>query len=790
MVRYLTGVELRRQWRSAALLAVLVALVVGTVLGATAGARRSRTAFDRYLAEVNPPHLLATGDLADLDQIVDLPFVTAAPAFDLAAVFPAANSEEFFPMAVSVDGLIPQTYLRSPVVAGRLADPRAPLEVNLGERTAQRLGAEVGDAIPMLSLGPDSVAALDGESDPSPDGPAFDLQVVGIVRDAGDIGARATDLSLTFLTPAFRERYPFDEIGSLGAGRFAVLDRPQDVTALSAALDGAAVELDPSFSADVAAKQADPTMAALATALYVFAAVVGVAGIAAIGFVVGRVQHAASGDDRILGALGVGRAGRWARLVAPGWVAVVAGTVLGLVLSVAASPLHPIGLARRADPDLGVDIDWTVLLLGGSGALVVGLGLVAGVGGLRARAARTEGAARSSGLSATAAAAGAPPSVVTGLTMAFGSRGRRATAGTGIGGTALGVLGIVAAIVFAASIDRLVATPSLYGWGWDALVAGSDLSDLSDDVTPGEVLVDDPDLSVVAQIEMQLEATLDGTPVFLTAAIDLKGHLEPVVVRGAAPSRPDEIALGRDTLDDLGASIGDRVTVDLGGDPRAMQVSGVVALPVSSDGGSSTEGGYLGHDAATALATSARCEDGSSCYRNLAITLAEGADLAEVVARYEDPERGVAVDLPTPPGEVERLTAVERLPWFLALFLGLLAAVAVTYSAAVAVRRRRRDLALLRVVGMTAAELRAVVTVQVLALSVSGALLGTVLGTMTGRQVWRWVAESVSIPFAPALPGPAVALVVLAALAVTEVAATSSRRAAGRIAPAIALRSE
>ena len=689
MVGYLTRIEVRRQWRGVLLLTLLVALAVGTVLASVAGGRRARTSFDRYLTQLNPPDVLATGEPEALDELVDLPMVAAAPEFELAAVFPADNAQDFFPMAVSTDGLVPGTYMRNPVIDGRRADSDQPLEVALSERTAQRLGVDVGDVIPMLSLSPAAAAAIETESDPDPDGPAVELTVVGIVRDAGDIASRSTDLTLTFLTPAFRDRFPGTVIGSLAAGRFVVLTDSADLSDLTDATSGLPVQIDPSFSADVAASQANPTMAAIATALYVFAGVAAIAGLATIGHAVGRMQAAATADDSTLAAIGVGRTGRWARLVAPGWVAVGLGVPVGVGVAVAASPLFPIGMARRAEPHLGVDVDVWVLLIGAAASLVTALGVVAATGGLNARAAGlAQQHVRPSQMVGTATSAGAPPAVVTGLTMALGSwRRGRSAAGAAITGTAVGVLGVLAALVFATSIDRLVDTPSLYGWGWDANIAGADITDLDPD-TSSAALVDDPDISVIAEIEMQLEATIDGSPVFVTSAIDVKGHLEPVIVKGEAPVAADELAVARDTLEAIGAEVGDQVELDVGDGPHPMRISGMVALPVSEDGGSSTAGVYLATAAAEALTTSARCEGGSSCYRNVAIGVADDARLDEVVARYEDPEQDIAVDLPSPPGEVERLTAVQHLPWFLAGLLGLLAAVAVTYSAALAVRHQ------------------------------------------------------------------------------------------------------
>jgi putative ABC transport system permease protein len=301
-------------------------------------------------------------------------------------------------------------------------------------------------------------------------------------------------------------------------------------------------------------------------------------------------------------------------------------------------------------------------------------------------------------------------------------------------------------------------------------------------------LAEDPDLEVVGDVAFQVGVSLDGVPDAAIVASDVKGHLRPVVVDGHEPLGADEVALGASSLDRLGKEVGDTVLVGMGDDERPMRVTGIVALPVSEDGGSSTIGAFLRQDAANEL--SFDCDDQDSCYRNVAIVAAPGVDIDVLRDRYADAAADVELDLPAPPGEVERLEAVEQLPRYLAGFLAVLAGVAVTYVAAVTVRRRRSDLAVLRVLGMTAAEVRSVVSYQVLALTVAGAVVGAALGVVVGRQVWRLIAHDVSVPFAPRTSVAAVALVPLATLLLTQLAASLSRRAAGRIQPAIALRTE
>lgn len=790
MVVYLTAIVLRRHRRSTALLAVLVAVVVGTVLAATAGARRSATSFDRYLHDLQAPDAMAFGDPAVRSRLGDLAAVDAALDMDLAAVFPPED-DFFYPMVAEPTGTLLYDVLRMPVLHGRLPDPQAPLELVVGERTAERLGVGPGDALPMASLSPATAERVGQEGgDPQPDGPALTFSVVGVVRDPGDIGARKDDITLTFLSPAFRRAYPLDEVGTLSEGTFLKLRPGHRIDEVTDALEGEEVELDTSFtSTDGLRRQFNPTVHAIGTSLLVFAGVVAIAGLAAIAQTAARQQQTIGDDDRKLAALGIPRTTRWLRLVAAGGIAVAAGTVAGVAAAAAASPLFPVGLARRAEPDPGLHLDTVALGVGGAAALVVGLALVGGLAMWRVRRPPlATSRLRVSGLGRLAARSGAPTPVVSGLTLTSGTPGSPGRAA--VGGVLLGVTGVLATVIFGASVARLREAPDLYGWGWDAVIEGADLSDLRDQPIDVQAILADDDVTAAGMVMTQLAVTIDGIPEFVTATRDVKGHLAPVVVRGRAPVGTAELALGGDTADRLGVEVGDVVEVALGGAAAPMRVAGIVALPVPEDGGSSASGAYLAADATDALGGEAACIDGDSCSRAVGLVLREGVPLPLIAERYTDDEHDIGVYLPQPPAEVERLAAVQDLPGYLAGFLALLAATAVSFAAASTVRRRRADLAVLRVLGMTGRQLRTTVSVLVLTLTAAGALAGSVLGLVVGRSVWRGVADSVSLPYAPDVPLAFAILTPLAAVLLAQAAATLSRWTAGRTPAALVLRTE
>ena len=215
------------------------------------------------------------------------------------------------------------------------------------------------------------------------------------------------------------------------------------------------------------------------------------------------------------------------------------------------------------------------------------------------------------------------------------------------------------------------------------------------------------------------QVQIDRTPIQVIAQLDRKGRTEPIMVDGRAPEAADEIAVAGASLERIDRQVGDLVEVRTAEASRRMRIVGVVAVPVSSDGGQSAEGGWL-------------TMDGAFAGRLLRVVRRRRQLLPELHDR-PSPRARISMRSPgaTPgvrssssarsaPGEVQQLSAVDRIPWLLAGFLGLLGVASVGHAAWMTVRRRRRDLALLRTLGFTAAQLRSAVAVQVSVLVVAG----------------------------------------------------------------------
>jgi hypothetical protein len=448
------------------------------------------------------------------------------------------------------------------------------------------------------------------------------------------------------------------------------------------------------------------------------------------------------------------------------------------------------GLARRAEPHLGFAFDPDVVLLGAVAALVVLVGLTAAVtaGSLRSSRQRAL-VARPNRATHAAAQSGAPVAIVTGLRFAFRKGGRDSVpVRLAVTGIIVGTIGVIAAVVFAASTTRLFDHRRLYGWGWDGALSGSTTSDLPDAAAQGARLAQDRDLSRVAVVVDQIEADVRGQSEYATAIDDMKGTLAPVVLSGRAPEAADEIVVGRDTSRRLGLRVGRSVPLSThDASPVAFRIVGIAAFAAPEDGGSSATGIGMTVAAAQRMGWTS-CDDSSTCYRNVVFTTAPGVPVSRIRARYRTADRDIV--LPRPPAEVERLREVEHLPWLLAGFLAALATIAVLHTVVTTVRRRYHDLGVLRALGFTARQLRAVITVQAASLALIGGLLGVVVGLAVGRQVWRLQVSSLALPYSPSVPVLGLLAVPLVTLALAQTAAMGPRRSAARVAPAVALRAE
>src|SRR6185436_6897506 len=119
----------------------------------------------------------------------------------------------------------------------------------------------------------------------------------------------------------------------------------------------------------------------VARALWIAAAVIAFGGLVSIAIVVSREIGALGGVLRQLRDLGCTRLEVIAAATASTTVIAIVGAPLAVAGAFALSPLFPVGVARRADPNVGLHVDWTVAAVGALAVAltIVGIGMVAAV---------------------------------------------------------------------------------------------------------------------------------------------------------------------------------------------------------------------------------------------------------------------------------------------------------------------------------------------------------------------------------------------------------------------------
>ena len=135
---------------------------------------------------------------------------------------------------------------------------------------------------------------------------------------------------------------------------------------------------------------------------------------------------------------------------------------------------------------------------------------------------------------------------------------------------------------------------------------------------------------------------------------------------------------------------------------------------------------------------------------------------------------------------------MQQIRWFpaaLAALLGGLALVAVGHALVTTVRRRRRELAVLKTLGFNRRQVRLSIAWQATTLAVVGLLVGIPLGVLVGTVAWRLVANGLGVAPIAVLPG-AVALLIPAVILPVNLVAYFPARAAARTRPAVALQTE
>jgi ABC-type lipoprotein release transport system permease subunit len=142
------------------------------------------------------------------------------------------------------------------------------------------------------------------------------------------------------------------------------------------------------------------------------------------------------------------------------------------------------------------------------------------------------------------------------------------------------------------------------------------------------------------------------------------------------------------------------------------------------------------------------------------------------------------------PAEIANYAAVGSTPILLAGVLAVGAFGALGLTLVASVRRRRRELGLLKTLGFTGRQLAASVAWQSSVSAAIGVVIGMPLGIALGRWLWTLFAKEISAFPEPTVPAFSMVLVALGALVFANVVAAVPGRLAARTKTALVLHSE
>jgi MacB-like periplasmic core domain len=808
--------ELRRQWRGWLALAVLLGVIGGIALAAAAGARRTDTAYPRFLRVSHAADLLVTparsGFHGYFRALARLPEVSLlAPAMFLQMSLPGTGASPFSGLVaqaspfggegVSVD--------RVKVLAGRIFNPADPRAVMINQQLADREHLRPGDTLHLIGY---------PQRGPSPDiahGVRLAFRVSAIVVFDNQIVSAASERPPPWLllSQAFARTRQAASFNPAGGGA-SVLLRPgagaaafaRGATALAARYRVGKAEVINLATDHAAAQRAIRPQAA---ALAVFAALAGLIALAIIAQLLSRQLVLDSAEFPVLRALGMTRSRLAALSLARAAVVTITGAAAAVGVAIAASPLMPIGPARAAETGPGIEVNLAIL---GAGFAVIAAAplLMVAPAALRA-ATRPQGAlglaepatpARPSRLGPALGLAGSVPGSL-GVRMAFEpGHGRTAVpVRSALAGTTVAVAAVVAAMVFGASFLKLVSTPHLYGQNWAHEL---DLRVGSVPLTLGSrVLVGITGLTGYAggdYGQVSLAAPGSGMTVPAIGLDQLRGNGFLTLLAGRAPAGPREIALGQRTLRALGLRIGQQVKVGVDGTTSPMRVVGsAVFADFSVGGGSATD---LGTGAVVSASTLSQpnppfCGPPKTCYNFFLLKYRPGTDLraaaAQViraVTRTGCPKGLCLVTTDQRPSDIQDYTGLRDTPLILGAVLALLAVGTLAHVLLTGVRRRRRDLAVLKTLGLLRSQLLRVVSWQASTLAATALLVGLPAGLLAGRQAWALFAGSAGVAGTADVPLPIVLLVIPVTLLLASLLAAGPGWAAARIRPALILHAE
>jgi len=770
-------------------LAILLGLASGAVMASAAGARRTNSAYSRFAKDYKAADLLvypanqfdpSFADL-DFDKVAALPQVEVAARQHYLGVRDPS-------LEVIADGPGLGTRInRYKVLAGRMPRSDAPDEAAASFVFAQKNNLHVGSRF-KLAFG-----LLDNST------VYTTVRIVGIEAAPGEFPPQLSNdtpgkggiihVSAALADSLINKKvFTFDFL--LLRFKRGAADYPAVNDGLNK-LAGGKPELNQNLAAQ--ASNVQRSIHLQSVALWIVGGMLALIALLVLSQLISRQATIDADENPTLLALGMTRSEIAIAGLFRSAIVALAGAALGIVCAIAASPLMPIGTSRVAEPHTGVSFDPLVLIVGAAASVAVVLILAAPALWRSTKSARQIQVASRPSLVGRSTLPGFPPAISTGVRLAL-ERGNGRTSvpvRSSLTSVTLAIVALASALTFGAGLDHLLASPRQYGWNWDLYMSGNDDGQIADPVFKAL----DPDPDVVAAALFDSPPVQFGNSRFDAIAIrQHKGDLEPIVVEGHAPRGPDEVALGARTLHDAHAHIGSilhgRITAIQGGGAD-FKVVGTVVIPPKSDTSRLGAGGVFTYDGVYRMLPEGFKPSDLPPVTDMLVRFAPGVNKAKKIAALKK-QFSDSYDFITPsrPSDLVNFGQVQNLPLLLAGLLALLAAATLAHTLITAIRRRRRDLAILKLLGFVPRQVRSAVAWQATTFVSTALLIGLPIGLIVGRIVWTTFERQLGTVVEPVTPWLPIALIIPAAIVLSNVIAAVPAAIAGRMKPAPALRAE
>jgi ABC-type lipoprotein release transport system permease subunit len=781
-----TRTELRARFTSMLALTLLVGLGSGAVMTLAAGARRTDSAYSRFARQYDAADVIVNPAFGSQFAALDFTKVSALPQVAAVSRQHLVGVSDPNVTVFSGDSAGGTTVDRFKVLEGEQPRSDSLDEAMVGFDYARRAHLRVGSTL-TLRFGVTFTQLI-----------PVTLRIVGIEATPGEIPPPITEDGVPLccvvrITPALYRSLIAKHVFSLDFLFVRLKHGTSSYKDFNAALNELA-NGKPQLNQSLA-PQADNVQRSIhlqAVALWIVGALVALVVVLIFSQLLSRQATLDATESPTLVALGMTRWQIW--LSGMGRIAAIGagGALTGILAAYLASPLMPIGTARVVDTRSGLAFDALVLALAAAVVIVIVLALAAWPVWKSTRAVALEQALseRPSIVSRTAAAPGLTPPASTGIRHAL-ETGRGPTmvpVRSSLLSVILAIVALTGALTFGASLDHLLSTPRLYGWNWDAHLTTNDAPDTTEAM---KVLLPDPRVEDVAVVDTP-PVVLNNTQHFDLIGLEQhKGLIQPVTLDGRLPETPDEIALGVRTIREAHAHIGSTVSLYISAInpiPAQFKVVGTVVVPPYSDTARMGDGAVALRAATPRMAPpNFPLPPSSDLYVTFAPGVNKKAIESELTKKFG---QDYSIDYAQRPTDLVNFGQVQNLPLLLAGLVALLAAATFAHTLVTSIRRRRRDLAILKTLGFVPSQVRWAVAWQATTFVSVALLIGIPAGIAVGRVIWSVFARNLGALPEPIVPSVRLLLTVAGAILLGNLIAAIPAIMASRIRPAPALRAE